>query len=330
MRVVYDGPVFVEYGQASLAGEWGPADLDEMFAGQVQGLCGTAVPGLVQLLTGTHTGDVVMRVELHDSEPTYGDDWEDVVEASWTATGGRVVLAGLMSASAVEFDLPRRDYRIRYAGRDMDHESDEDLPPDTYLLQLWPAPAAPDVVLRETSGVAAQWHAYVRGDPPPPPPPLIGQLLAADVSLRDRVLVRAVRTACEVTGLDADPAVSDALDLIEVAARSDPGHSWLEVEGPGATLASSPGRMARQRACDRFFPTAVAQSQLMEDREPDLADPVYRTFQASLAVHALAQVVGLVDSYPEPGEVLLHVQYALGEGWPHLESELLHLTTMGS
>jgi hypothetical protein len=47
MQVVHDGPVFVEYGQAALAGEWGPAELDEMFAGQVQGLCGTAVPGLV-------------------------------------------------------------------------------------------------------------------------------------------------------------------------------------------------------------------------------------------------------------------------------------------
>jgi hypothetical protein len=323
MRVVYDGPVFVEYGQAALAGEWGPAELDEMFAGQVQGLCGTAVPGLVQLMTGTHTGDVMMRVELHDSEPTYGDGWEDVVEASWTSTGGRVVLAGLMGAPVVELDLPPGDYRVRYAGRDMDHERDEDLPPDTYLLQVWPAPSAPDVVLRETSGVASYWHAYVRGDPPPPPPPLIALLLAADLSLRDRVLIRAVRAVCGVTGLDADPEVSDALDLIEVAARTDPGHSWLEVEGPGASRASSPGRVARQRAFDRFFPTAVAQSQLMESREPDLADPVYRRFQASLAVDSLAQVVGLVDAYPDPGNVLLHVQYAVGEGWAQMESELL-------
>jgi hypothetical protein len=323
LRVVYDGPVFVEYGLASLAGEWVPAELDEMFAGQVQGLCGTAVPGLVQLRTGTHTGDVVIRVELHDSEPAYDERWEDVVEASWTATGDRVALAGLMSAPAVEFDLPVGDYRIRYAGRDMDHERDEDLPTDTYLLQLWPAPIAPDVVLRETSGAAAYWHAHVRGDPPPPPPPLIALLLAADVSLRDRVLIRAVRTACAVTGLDTDPAVSDALDLIELAARTDPGHSWLEVEGPGAPRASSPGRVARKRAFDRVFPTSVAQSQLMESRVPDLADPVYRTFQACLAVDTLAQVVGLVDPYPDAGESLLHVEYAVGEAWPPLKSTLL-------
>jgi hypothetical protein len=126
-----------------------------------------------------------------------------------------------------------------------------------------------------------------------------------------------------VTGLDADPAVSDALDLIEVAARTDPGHSWLEVEGPGASRASSPGRVARQLAFDRFFPTAVAQSQLMESREPDLHDPVYRRFQASLALDSLTQVVGLVDAYPDPGEVVVHVQYAVGERWPQLKSELL-------
>jgi hypothetical protein len=329
--VVYDGPVFVEYGQASLAGESGPAEFDEMFAGQVQGLCGTAVPGLVQLITGTHTGDVVMRVELHDSAPPVDDSWEDEVESSWTATGDRVVLAGLMSAPVVEFDLRPGDYRIRYSGRDLDHERDEDLPTDTYLLQLWPAPASPDVILRETSGVASYWHAHVRGDPPPPPPPLIAGLLAADVSLRDRVLIHAVRTACEVTGLGADPAVSDTLELIEVAARTDPGHSWRDVEGPGATLASSPGRAARRRAFDRFLPTAAAQWQRMENRSVDLDDPVFRTFQASAAVHSLARTVGLVDLvFPDPGEILGHVQIAIGEGWSQLERELLEQVSTGT
>jgi hypothetical protein len=39
-----------------------------------------------------------------------------------------------------------------------------ELAPDRYLLQLWPAPAAPDEIEKETSAVAGYWHRVARGD----------------------------------------------------------------------------------------------------------------------------------------------------------------------
>ncbi len=39
---------------------------------------------------------------------------------------------------------------------------------DAYLLQLWPAALAPDILLRQTSAVAAYWHGVARSCAPPP------------------------------------------------------------------------------------------------------------------------------------------------------------------
>lgn len=35
---------------------------------------------------------------------------------------------------------------------------------DRYLLQLWPAPMAPDAILRQTSEHAAYWHRVAEGE----------------------------------------------------------------------------------------------------------------------------------------------------------------------
>lgn len=56
-------------------------------------------------------------------------------------------------------------HRARYgawgfeAGRRTDSASHG---PDRYLLQLWPAPAAPDRIVRQTSSHAASWHDTAR------------------------------------------------------------------------------------------------------------------------------------------------------------------------
>lgn len=41
-------------------------------------------------------------------------------------------------------------------------------PIDHYLIQLWPAPTAPDAVLRQTSDQAGYWHAHQNRRPSPP------------------------------------------------------------------------------------------------------------------------------------------------------------------
>ena len=50
------------------------------------------------------------------------------------------------------------------AGRDLDTTDEGEEAPDRYLLQLWPAPQAPDAVVRQTGETAAYWHAVARGE----------------------------------------------------------------------------------------------------------------------------------------------------------------------
>ena len=72
-------------------------------------------------------------------------------------------------------DLTETSYRVRYCATGMDEgreldtrviddedQEDEDRAYDRYVLQFWPAPPAPDQVLRQTSETAAYWHGWVR------------------------------------------------------------------------------------------------------------------------------------------------------------------------
>ncbi|MFJ3404100.1 hypothetical protein [Promicromonospora sp. NPDC090134] len=44
------------------------------------------------------------------------------------------------------------------AGHDMDTPGDDQTAPDSYLLQLWPAPPTADAILQQVSENAAYWH----------------------------------------------------------------------------------------------------------------------------------------------------------------------------
>lgn len=61
-------------------------------------------------------------------------------------------------------DLPARSYRVRFSAKRMDLANSvdslpNDAPPiDSYLLTFWPAPPAPDRIVKVTSRTAAQWH----------------------------------------------------------------------------------------------------------------------------------------------------------------------------
>lgn len=63
---------------------------------------------------------------------------------------------------------------MRYCGWGMDagHQSgppmDGEPLVDRYLLQFWPAPPAPDEILKQTSAQAAYWHDAIRNLAPPP------------------------------------------------------------------------------------------------------------------------------------------------------------------
>jgi hypothetical protein len=50
------------------------------------------------------------------------------------------------------------------AGHQADNIAEDEPAVDAYLLQFWPAAAAPDCVVKQTSEVAGYWHAVARGE----------------------------------------------------------------------------------------------------------------------------------------------------------------------
>jgi hypothetical protein len=199
VRTFVDGQVYVHYGQIYVeSGEDFP-ELNDCFAGQANGLCGAASPGLLFLITGLHTGHVGFTVELHDAPPPLSDEWEDVVEASFTPLSPHVALVEWAGERSWELGLTEIPYRVRYsatgmdAAREADTRSEDEPAIDRYLLQFWPAAPAPDQVVRQTSKKAAYWHGFARDLPPPPPPPTPEELAEE----RRRALAEQERTEQE-------------------------------------------------------------------------------------------------------------------------------------
>jgi hypothetical protein len=178
VRRPVQGEVHVHYGQMYVESDpdsFGP-DLAESFAAQSAGLCGAAIPGALWLSTGLHTGNVGFTVEVHDQAPPLDEVWEDVVEVSFRPVSGSTALVQWAGEASWELHLEETDYRVRYCAKGMDEasrqdtRSDDEPQLDCYLLQFWPAPPAPDRVLRQTSATAAYSHDYARQQPPPPTP----------------------------------------------------------------------------------------------------------------------------------------------------------------
>jgi hypothetical protein len=178
VRRPVEGEVHVHYGQIYVESDpdgFGP-DLAQAFAGQSAGLCGAATPGALWLTTGLHTGNVGFTVEVHDQAPPLDPVWEDVVEVSFRPVSAGSALVQWAGEASCKLGLEETDYRVRYCARGMDeaHRRDTRLHDeprlDCYLLQFWPAPPAPDRVLKQTSATAAYWHDYARRQPAPPTP----------------------------------------------------------------------------------------------------------------------------------------------------------------
>ncbi|MGP8304402.1 hypothetical protein ACTPOK_42225 [Streptomyces inhibens] len=177
-RTLFDGVVHVHYGQLYVESGDDPiaGSLGESFAGQANGLCGAALPGGLYLLTGLHTGHIGLTVELHDHAPDLTDEWQDIVEVSFRPVSPDVLLLQWAGEKAWRLDLDEIDYRVRYCGTGMDEGRSHDTVSadgpqlECHLLQFWPAPAAEDQVVRQTSKVAAYWHSFARELPPPPTP----------------------------------------------------------------------------------------------------------------------------------------------------------------
>lgn len=170
-QVLFDGVVQTSYGQFDLIWDDGigfDGDFEKFFAGQANGLVGAAHRDGVYLNLARYGGGSQMRIELCDAEPAMADDWADVVEVSsaiptdssphWESWAGE-------QSGALD-DLPPGSYRLRVGARGRDEGRDGEFADhlvDWYLLQLWPAPSAPDAVVRVSSEDARYWHRVVGG-----------------------------------------------------------------------------------------------------------------------------------------------------------------------
>ncbi|MER7077219.1 hypothetical protein [Saccharopolyspora kobensis] len=165
-RKLFDGEVWVHYGQIYVESGGRHLDLQESFAGQRNGLLGAAERGGLFLITGLHTGEVGFTVELHEQAPPVDDTWEEIVEASYQPLGD-VALVCWGGEGSWPLDLDGFEYRVRYHAVRMDEANDldtravEDPLVDRYLLQFWPAPPAPDRIIKQSSEDAAYWHSTV-------------------------------------------------------------------------------------------------------------------------------------------------------------------------
>ncbi|WP_203643577.1 hypothetical protein, partial [Streptomyces sp. SID14478] len=183
MRTVLSQRLPVSYGQLYVNSEQSPdagGGPHESMAGQTQGLVGAALPGFLYVCTGLHTGRIPFTVEVHDRAPALDaayDAWEEIVEVSFTPAGDEVALDLWGGAGSFPLGLDPVCHRVRYCGSGLDESRDAEAVDldlagslERHLLQFWPAPHAPDRLVRQTSASAAYWHDVARSLPPAPTP----------------------------------------------------------------------------------------------------------------------------------------------------------------
>ena len=165
--IVFDDRLRVHYGQAYVISgnaEHPGTDLMACFSGQVNGLVGAEVPGVLFLVTGLHTGAVSFRVEVHEQEPPLDETWEEIVEVSFTPRVGAVVLRDWDGFVQCTIPMDAGPHRVRYSASGMDEGAAADVVMtdeptiDSYSLAFWPSQPRPDEIVKQTSERARYWH----------------------------------------------------------------------------------------------------------------------------------------------------------------------------
>jgi hypothetical protein len=308
MELVFEDTLFVHYGFVFLspADEQDP-DLDKSRRGQVNGLLGAGTGDALALTTGTHTGDVPLRVEWYETQPELDDDWDDVVEATVDITGRRMRLAAFDDHREVKLPAtgPHRA-RLCAAGFEaarLEKELEDDRTADRYLLQLWPAAHAEDAIVRVSGPAAQYWHDEARnitsmseqdwaarqeasvpsdagGHAPWAPsvgPGLSDERLMADVPMSLRVELREpiARRACEAAGIANREPIRAALEALR---------DWQPLP---STMTSPNEVLARLRTDDAQPGAAPGGAALGADRVPLAVRAVFAAADPSTAMNML-------------------------------------------
>lgn len=264
MHPGFDLDLHVHYGFVWLtSSDVFPDDLIGARAGQRNGICGAAYPGVLSLLTGLHTGTVPFRVELWDREPPLDDSWEDVAEVDFEPQDTELGLSTFDSGETIV--LPSMgNYRVRYCavGTDDAHEQDTRLEgdeiTDRYLLALWPAAPAPERVIRQTSAQAAYW-AGVAAETPAPVPPTAAELASADAAAEEaerqqQEQLHALLTRRAWRGIEPTVAMLRMGPVLAGIARYDPALAEL-IATSAAPTHHRLALWAAQQACERAVDT---------------------------------------------------------------------------
>lgn len=300
MTVVFQGEVFVSYSQAYVQVEGADLpDMATMFQGQANGLCGAVVPDSLFLVTGLHTGAVPFIVEVFADEPPVPEEWQDVVEVSFSASESEVMLLGWggMSSDWIFLGQPGW-FRVRYcamdfaAGRQSDTRIAGTDVLDRYLLQFWPAASEPDAVVRVSGPETAYWHEYAAALPPPP---TADELAAADELRRREASAQRERDetaamAWQWGGRVPSPRLQSLGGNVRGVARTD--RDLLDVfEALDADLQRDTAHWLARRAFE------IAEIDQLDWVVPALAamdrgDPLPAPFTDPSAVHAVLRPTG--------------------------------------
>lgn len=146
----------------SLPGEF--VDPKDAFKGQVNGLVGGAEKGALVIIPPRAHGTLDLQVQLLGHAPEDPGWCQDEVEVSHLFGAG-VEMNNL--DGSIPLGIPEGVYRVRYCASDQDLAAatprQTSKLPGQYLLQLWPAGASGDVVIKQDSTFAQQRNAEVSG-----------------------------------------------------------------------------------------------------------------------------------------------------------------------
>lgn len=126
------------------------------------GLVGVEL-GRAVVLTGVHTGSVVVTVELFESEPALGelDAWDEIVDVTLDSPRGQLVIHGLMSDIPEELPILSHHgpgiYRLRVYARGRDqaiNSTDETI--ECYRFEIWPSHALPELIHKQSDNYGSE------------------------------------------------------------------------------------------------------------------------------------------------------------------------------
>ena len=155
--------VAADYSQFYIHGVDGWYDPDNIPEELGAGLVQADTHSNLMFVSFQQWGDLPIDVRVLDAEPAITEEtWHDVVELSITPPEP-MVLDGWEDVNPLDLGLEvQRSYRVRYSVKDADLARDigtqEDAPfPESYLIEIWPAPVSPPRVVRGESANGQYW-----------------------------------------------------------------------------------------------------------------------------------------------------------------------------